>query len=103
MRGCSLQRRQLYSKFNSLPNANPFLVKRLILKRSSFLKQQIKFVVFIWKGIYSGSDTNMTGAEGLSFYYQRLLLLLLKSDAGSGDVELASGFVIQNCPTLFSM
>ena len=25
------------------------------------------------KGIHSGSDTNRTGAEGLSFYYPRLL------------------------------
>ena len=30
-------------------------------------------VVVVWKGIHSTSDTNRTGAEGLSFYYPRLL------------------------------
>ena len=30
-------------------------------------------VVIIWKGIHCRSDTNRTGAEGLSFYYSRLL------------------------------
>ena len=30
------------------------------------------------KGIHSRSDTNRTGAEGLSFYYPRLLHCLLK-------------------------
>ena len=30
-------------------------------------------VVAVWKGIHSKSDTNRTGAEGLSFYYPRLL------------------------------
>ena len=30
-------------------------------------------VIVIWKGIHSRSDTNSTGAEGLSFYYPRLL------------------------------
>ena len=29
--------------------------------------------VVIWKGIHSRSDTNRTGAEGLSFYYPRLI------------------------------
>ena len=33
---------------------------------------KIKFVV-VWKDIHSRSDTNRTGAEGLSFYYLRLL------------------------------
>ena len=33
---------------------------------------EIKFVV-VWKDIHSRSDTNRTGAEGLSFYYLRLL------------------------------
>ena len=33
---------------------------------------KIKFVV-VWKDIYSRSDTNRTAAEGLSFYYSRLL------------------------------
>ena len=41
------------------------------------LKQTAKFkylvVVVVWKGIRSRSDTNRTGAEGLSFYYPRLL------------------------------
>ena len=32
-----------------------------------------KIVVVVWKGIRSRSDTNRTGAEGLSFYYPRLL------------------------------
>ena len=31
------------------------------------------FVVVVWRGIHSRSDTNRTGAEGLSFYYPRLL------------------------------
>ena len=31
------------------------------------------FVVVVWKGIHSRSDTNTTGAEGLSFYYPSLL------------------------------
>ena len=30
-------------------------------------------VVVVWNGIHSRSDTNRTGAEGLSFYYPRLL------------------------------
>ena len=29
--------------------------------------------VVVWRGIHSRSDTNRTGAEGLSFYYPRLL------------------------------
>ena len=33
---------------------------------------EIKFVV-VWKDIHSRPDTNRTGAEGLSFYYHRLL------------------------------
>ena len=33
---------------------------------------EIKFVV-VWKDIHSRSDTNRIGAEGLSFYYLRLL------------------------------
>ena len=31
------------------------------------------FFFFVWKGIHSRSDTSRTGAEGLSFYYPRLL------------------------------
>ena len=30
-------------------------------------------VVFVWKSIHSRSDTNRTGAKGLSFLYSRLL------------------------------
>ena len=30
-------------------------------------------VIVVWKGIHSRSDTNRTGAKGLSFYYPRLL------------------------------
>ena len=30
-------------------------------------------IVVVWKGIHSRSDSNRTGAEGLSFYYPRLL------------------------------
>ena len=30
-------------------------------------------IVVVWKGIHFRSDTNRTGAEGLSFYYPRLL------------------------------
>ena len=30
-------------------------------------------VVIVWRGIHSRPDTNRTGAEGLSFYYPRLL------------------------------
>ena len=52
-----------------------------------------KFVV-AWKGIHAGSDTNRIGAEGLSFYYPRLLYYPV-SDAGSDGVEPASGFVVQ--------
>ena len=33
-------------------------------------------LVVVWKGIHSRSDTNRTGAEGLSFYYPRLLYCL---------------------------
>ena len=33
---------------------------------------KIKFVV-VWKDIHARPDTNRTGAEGLSFYYPRLL------------------------------
>ena len=33
-------------------------------------------VVVVWKGIHFRSDTNRTGAEGLSFYYPRLLYCL---------------------------
>ena len=34
------------------------------------------FVVDVWRGIHSRSDPNRTGAEGLSFYYHRLLYCL---------------------------
>ena len=30
-------------------------------------------VIVVWKGIHSRSETNRTGAKGLSFYYPRLL------------------------------
>ena len=33
-------------------------------------------IIIVWKGIHSSSDTNRTGAEGLSFYYPRLLYCL---------------------------
>ena len=33
----------------------------------------VVIVVVAWKGIHSRSNTNRTGAEGLSFYYPRLL------------------------------
>ena len=36
-------------------------------------ERSVKKVVVVWKGIHSRSDTNRTGAEGLSFYYPRLL------------------------------
>ena len=36
-------------------------------------KEVSKVVVVVWSGIHSRSDTNRTGAEGLSFYYPRLL------------------------------
>ena len=45
--------------------------------QSSFLpyvkQNKLFFVVVVWKGIHSRSDTNRTGAEDLSFYYPRLL------------------------------
>ena len=34
------------------------------------------FVVVVWRGIHCRPDTNRTGAEGLSFYYSRLLCCL---------------------------
>ena len=52
----------------------------------------------VWKSIYSGSNTNRTGAEALSFYNSRLLY-----DTGSDVVKPALGFVIQNRQTLCSM
>ena len=33
-------------------------------------------IVIVWRGIHSRSDTNRTGAKGLSFYYPRLLYCL---------------------------
>ena len=36
-------------------------------------KENLLIVVVVWKGIHSRSDTNRTGAEGLSFYYPILL------------------------------
>ena len=54
------------------------------------------------KGIHSRSDTNRTGAEGLSFYYPRLLHCL-DSDAGSDVIKPALSFVIQNRHTSCSM
>ena len=35
-----------------------------------------KLVIIVWKGIHSRSDANWTGAEGLFFYYLRLLYCL---------------------------
>ena len=35
--------------------------------------QRLLIVVVIWRGIHSRSDTNRTGAKGLSFYNPRLL------------------------------
>ena len=55
------------------------------------------------KGIHSRSDTNRTRAEGLFIYYPRLLHCLPESDAGSGVIEPASSFVIQNRQTSCSM
>ena len=39
----------------------------------NFSHNFMKLVVIVWKSIQTGSDTNRTGAEGLSFYYPRLL------------------------------
>ena len=39
-------------------------------------QQNWDFPVVVWRGIYSRSDTNRTGAEGLSFYYPRMLYCL---------------------------
>ena len=36
-------------------------------------------VVVVWKTIHCGLDTNRTGAEGLSFYYPRLLCCLYQT------------------------
>ena len=36
----------------------------------------IELVVVVWKHIHSRSDTNMTGAECLSFYYPGLIYCL---------------------------
>ena len=40
------------------------------------LRMIVVVVVFFWKGINFRSDTNKAGAEGLSFYYPRLLYCL---------------------------
>ena len=48
------------------------------------------------------SDTNRTGAEGLSFYYPQAAVVP-ESDAGSGVIKPASSFVIQNRQTSCSM
>ena len=42
------------------------------IKRNVVLKLSTVVVVF-WKDIYCSSDTNRTGAKGLSFYYLRML------------------------------
>ena len=54
------------------------------------------------KGLHSRLATNRTGAEGLSFYYPRLLYRT-ELDAGSGVIKPASSFVIQNRQTSYSM
>ena len=48
------------------------IIKKLIKKFFCF-NLKIQIVVVVWRGIHSRSDTNRTGAEGLSFYYPRLL------------------------------
>ena len=59
-------------------------------------------VVVVWKSIHSRSDTNRNGAEGLSFYYPRLLYWLDQM-FDSNVVKPASSFVIQNRQTSCSM
>ena len=65
-----------------------------------------KYFVFICssslKGIHSRSDTNRTGAEGLSFLLLQTAALP-ESDAGSGVIKPASSFFIQNRQTACSM
>ena len=47
-----------------------------ILNKITTLKQKLSRRRHRLKGIHSRSDTNRTGAEGLSFYYHRLLYCL---------------------------
>ena len=49
---------------------------------------------------FSGSDTNKTEAECLSFYYSKLLCC---PDAGADGAEPTSGFVIKDYDTSCSM
>ena len=44
-------------------------------------------VVVVWRGIHARSDTNRTGAEGLSFYYPRLLHWLNQMLAVTGQIR----------------
>ena len=48
---------------------HPILIELLVY---NYLRAWV-VVVVVWKGIHSRSDTNKTVAEGLSFYYPRLL------------------------------
>ena len=43
---------------------------------SSMPRLGVLLFVLVWRGVHSKSDTNRTGAEGLFFYYPRLLYCL---------------------------
>ena len=43
---------------------------------SSMPRLGVLLFVVVWRGVHSRSDTNRTGAEGLFFYYPRLLYCL---------------------------
>ena len=45
----------------------------VVFASTSLFSRGISQVVVVWEGIHSRSDTNRTEAEGLSFYYPRLL------------------------------
>ena len=51
------------------PNNNKLEISQTTISHFQF----VVVVVVVWKGIHSRSDTNKTGADGLSFYYPRLL------------------------------
>ena len=84
------------TQMNTTAQKNFFKILQLNANGIHNKTDQVQLVVIvIWKGIHSRSDTNRTGAEGLSFYYPRL-------NASSDVVNPASEISrSMGCATLF--
>ena len=66
----------ILEKINNRTRLTKCKVRKLNKVVNKKIKDDAVQIVIVWKGIHSRSDTNRTGAKGLSLYYPRLLYCL---------------------------